>query len=133
MGGADTRVNAQSTRNNRRTRLREYAARPAHLEWLLDSIRPDDSRAREVIEILIERRHKNGRWPLNLLHPEFTPTSIKTVVGRASRWNTLCALRVLRWYTSRRGSRGRAFGRSQWPAGYGATPFTGKTRRSKLA
>jgi hypothetical protein len=62
-------------------------------------IKPD-SRVREAIEIVIARRHQNGRWPLNLLHPEHIPLEMETIVGGASRWNTLRALRVLRWYKS---------------------------------
>ena len=54
----------------------------------------------DAIEIVIERRHQNGRWPLNFLHPEHIPLEMETGVGRASRWNTLRALRVLRWYNS---------------------------------
>jgi hypothetical protein len=61
-----------------------------------------DSRVREAIEIVIERRHQNGRWPLNLLHSEHIPLEMETAVGSASRWNTLRALRVLRWYNSTR-------------------------------
>src|SRR6266705_2919029 len=60
-------------------------------------IKPD-SRIREAIEIVIERGHQNGRWPLNLLHPEHIPLKMETAVGRASSWNTLRAVRVLRWY-----------------------------------
>jgi hypothetical protein len=60
-------------------------------------IKPDE-RMNEAIEIVIQRRHQNGRWPLNLLHPERIPLEMETEVGRASRWNTLRALRVLRWY-----------------------------------
>jgi hypothetical protein len=59
-----------------------------------------DSRVRDAIEIVIERRHQNGRWPLNLLHPEHIPLEMETAVGSASRWNTLRALRVLRWYNN---------------------------------
>ena len=57
-----------------------------------------DSRIEEAIEIVIKRRHQNGRWPLNLLHSEWIPLKMETAVGSASRWNTLRALRVLRWY-----------------------------------
>lgn len=60
-------------------------------------IKPD-RRVSEAIEIVMERRHQNGRWPLNLLHPEHIPLEMETKVGGASRWNTLRALRVLRWY-----------------------------------
>jgi hypothetical protein len=62
-------------------------------------IKPD-SRVSEAIEIVIARRHQNGRWPLNLLHPEYIPLEMETGAGRASRWNTLRALTVLRWYAN---------------------------------
>jgi hypothetical protein len=69
------------------------------LDYLRNAgIRPD-SRIADAIEIVMERRHQNGRWPLNLLHPEFIPLQMETEVGRGSRWNTLRALRVLRWYS----------------------------------
>jgi hypothetical protein len=70
------------------------------LDYLRDAGIKPDSRVREAIEIVIARRHQNGRWPLNLLHPEQTPLQMETAVGRASRWNTLRALRVLRWYNN---------------------------------
>ena len=57
-----------------------------------------DGLVRQAIKIVIKRRHHNGRWPLNLLHRERIPLEMEIDVGRASRWNTLRALRVLRWY-----------------------------------
>jgi len=60
-------------------------------------IKPD-SRVSDAIETVLERRHQNGRWPLNVLHPEYIRLEMETGVGRPSRWNTLRALRVLRWY-----------------------------------
>src|ERR1700677_494204 len=40
------------------------------LDYLRNAgVKPDD-RLREAIEIVIKRRHQNGRWPLNQLHPE---------------------------------------------------------------
>jgi len=68
------------------------------LDYLRNAGIKPDSRVREAVEIVIERRHQNGRWPLNLLHRERIPLETETDVGRASRWNTLRALRVLRWY-----------------------------------
>ena len=59
-----------------------------------------DSRVTGAMKIVMERRHQNGRWPLNLLHPEFIPLQMEREVGKASRWNTLRALRVLRYYNS---------------------------------
>ncbi len=68
------------------------------LDYLRNAGIKPDSRVREAVKIVAERGHQNGRWPLNLLHRERIPLEIETGVGRASRWNTLRALRVLRWY-----------------------------------
>src|ERR1700734_4154025 len=68
------------------------------LDYLRNAGIKPDSRGREAIETVIARRHQNGRWPLNLLHRERIPLEMETDVGRPSRWNTLRALRVLRWY-----------------------------------
>ena len=68
------------------------------LDYLRNAGIKPDSRIREAIEVIIGRRHQNGRWPLNLLHSERIPLEMETAVGTASRWNTLRALRVLRWY-----------------------------------
>jgi len=70
------------------------------LDYLRSAGIKPDSRVSEAIEVVIERRHQNGRWPLNLLHPEDIPLEMETGVGRASRWNSLRALRVLRWYNN---------------------------------
>ena len=58
-----------------------------------------DRRLKEAIETVVARRHQNGRWPLNVLHPEQIPVRMETETGHASRFNTLRALRVLSWYT----------------------------------
>jgi len=68
------------------------------LDYLRNAGFKPDSRVREAVETVIARRHQNGRWPLNLLHREQIPLQMETAVGGASRWNTLRALRVLRWY-----------------------------------
>jgi hypothetical protein len=68
------------------------------LDYLRNAGIKPDSRVREAIEIVIKRRHQNGRWPLNVIHSERIPLQIETEIGKASRWNTLRALRVLRWY-----------------------------------
>jgi hypothetical protein len=70
------------------------------LDYLRNAGIKPDRRVREAIKIVMARRHQNGRWPLNLLHPEHTPLQMETDVGSASRWNTLRALRVLRWYNN---------------------------------
>jgi hypothetical protein len=71
------------------------------LDYLRNAGIEPDSRVRDAVEIVIERRHQNGRWPLNLLHPEFISLQMETRIGSASRWNTLRALRVLRWFHNR--------------------------------
>jgi hypothetical protein len=68
------------------------------LDYLRNAGISPDSRVRDAIKIVMERRHQNGRWPLNLLHSEYIPLKMETSVGSASRWNTLRAFRVLRWY-----------------------------------
>ena len=70
------------------------------LDYLRNAGVKPDSRVREAIETVIARRHQNGRWPLNLLHVERIPVEMETAVGKASRWNTLRALRILRWYNN---------------------------------
>jgi hypothetical protein len=70
------------------------------LDYLRSAGRQADDRVHEAVEIVAERRHQNGRWPINLLHPEYIPLEMETAVGSASRWNSLRALRVLRWYGS---------------------------------
>src|SRR5271163_1914623 len=67
------------------------------LDYLRNAGIKPDSRIRDAIKIVMERRHQNGRWPLNLVHPEHIPVAMETAIGSASRWNTLRALRVLRW------------------------------------
>ena len=70
------------------------------LDYLRNAGIKPDSRVGDAITVVIKRRHQNGRWPLNLLHPEHIPLEMEIDVGRASRWNTLRALRILRWYNN---------------------------------
>jgi hypothetical protein len=71
------------------------------LDYLRNAGIKPDRRVGDAIEVVMERRHQNGRWPLNLLHPERIPLAMETRVGGASRWNSLRAYRVLRWYHKR--------------------------------
>jgi len=68
------------------------------LDYLRNAGVKPDKRIDEAIEIVMQRRHQNGRWPLNSIHREHIPLSMETAVGSASRWISLRALRVLRWY-----------------------------------
>ena len=67
------------------------------LEHLRDAgVRPDE-RVAEAIA-LVRSKEKDGRWALEARYPGTMPVEIDDGVGRPSRWNTLRALRVLRWY-----------------------------------
>jgi len=70
------------------------------LDYFRNAAVKPDSRVSEAIEIVLKRRHQNGRWPLHLLHGERIPLETETGVGSASRWNTLRALRVMRWFAT---------------------------------
>jgi hypothetical protein len=68
------------------------------LEYLRSAGAEPDERAAEAIEVVRARRHQNGRWPMNRVHEPRLDFSMETQTGRASRWNTLRAMRVLDWY-----------------------------------
>lgn len=57
-----------------------------------------DPRLSEAIRILKSRRQPDGRWLLDRAYDEALPFPLGEAVGEPSRWNTLRALRVLRWY-----------------------------------
>ena len=64
-------------------------------------VRPD-GRVAEAIGLVAGKRDADGRWPLEVRHPGLMPVELDEGVGRPSRWNTLRALRVLRWYDAGR-------------------------------
>jgi hypothetical protein len=68
------------------------------LDYLRSAGVKPDERLAEAVELVEQRRHQNGRWPLNSLHPDRIHFEMEAGVGKASRWNTLRALRVLDWY-----------------------------------
>ncbi len=59
---------------------------------------PPDERCGEAIELLLSKRRTDGRWALENPHEGDVHFDIDSGAGNASRWNTLRALRVLRWY-----------------------------------
>jgi hypothetical protein len=58
---------------------------------------PRDERLAEAIEIVRARRRADGRWPLQNRYRGRTFFEMERV-GAPSRWNTLRALRVLKWW-----------------------------------
>ena len=68
------------------------------LEYLRSAgVTPDDRMA-EAIELVASKRDGDGRWLLETRYPGVMPVETDEGEGRPSRWNTLRALRVLRWY-----------------------------------
>ncbi|MGH7723191.1 MAG: hypothetical protein ACRENL_10250 [Candidatus Dormibacteria bacterium] len=57
-----------------------------------------DGRLEESINLVTSKRDSNGRWLLEVRHPGKMPIEIDAGEGQPSRWNTLRALRVLRWF-----------------------------------
>ena len=57
-----------------------------------------DQRVAEAIDLVESKRDADGRWPLENLHPGRLHFEMDPGEGRASRWNTLRAMRVLSWY-----------------------------------
>jgi hypothetical protein len=68
------------------------------LDYLRSAGCEPDERVTEAVEIVEERRHQNGRWPMNHLHADRLGFPLEPETGRASRWNTMRAMRVLKWY-----------------------------------
>jgi hypothetical protein len=68
------------------------------LEYLRRAGVAPDERVAEAIELVASKRDRNGRWPLETRHPGRMPVETDEGEGRPSRWNTLRALRVLRWH-----------------------------------
>lgn len=56
-----------------------------------------DPRLKDAIRIIESRRQADGRWLLDRAYDESLAFPIGEAVGEPSRWNSLRALRVLRW------------------------------------
>ena len=58
---------------------------------------PPDPRVDEAIELVRSKQQPDGAWLLENTHPGAVHFELEDGDGRPSRWNTLRALRVLRW------------------------------------
>jgi len=71
------------------------------LDYFQDAGAPVDARAADAIELLLSRRDEQGRWP------QYAPLSKyhfqMETASKPSRWNTLRALRVLKWWQAGNG------------------------------
>ena len=70
------------------------------LDYLRSAGVEPDERVAEAVAVVKERSHQNERWPLNRINPDHDRLAfdMETEAGKASRWITLRALRVLDWY-----------------------------------
>jgi hypothetical protein len=68
------------------------------LEYLRRAGVPPDARVAEAIALVKSKPDADGRWALETQYPGRMPVEIDDGEGRPSRWMTLRALRVLRWF-----------------------------------
>lgn len=57
-----------------------------------------DKRLEEAVEVVRSKRQPNGQWLLENTHAGKVHFQLEDGDGNPSRWNTLRALRTLRWY-----------------------------------
>lgn len=67
------------------------------LDYFRDANVKYDQRMQPALDILIKKRDKNGRWPLQEKHKGLVHFDME-MIGKPSRWNTLRALRVLQHF-----------------------------------
>jgi hypothetical protein len=67
------------------------------LDYFQDCRADKDERLKAAIELVKSKRRKDGRWNLQNRHPGKTYFEMEEV-GQPSRWNTLRALRILKWW-----------------------------------
>ncbi len=72
------------------------------LEYFRSAGDVPDSRMDEAMDLLRSKRQPDGTWLLENTHPGKVHFALEDGDGRPSRWNTLRALRVLRWYEQAR-------------------------------
>jgi hypothetical protein len=67
------------------------------LDYFRDFDLKFDARMDDALDILVKKRRKDGRWPLQAKHPGQVHFDMEKA-GKPSRWNTLRALRILKKY-----------------------------------
>jgi len=69
------------------------------LEYLRSAGVAPYERVAEAIDLVASKRDGDGRWPFETRRPGEMPVETDEGEGRPSRWNTLRALRVLKFST----------------------------------
>jgi hypothetical protein len=64
---------------------------------------PRDLRLAEAIDVIRGKQREDGRWPLENVYRGKTYFELESL-GAPSRWNTLRALRVLKWWQGNAGN-----------------------------
>ncbi|GAB4424854.1 MAG: hypothetical protein Kow002_14370 [Anaerolineales bacterium] len=67
------------------------------LEYFRAANIPYDERMQPALDALLEKRRKDGRWPVQAKHPGKVHFDMEKT-GQPSRWNTLRALRVCKHF-----------------------------------
>lgn len=85
----------------------QYATFAFPMYWFYDVLRAlehfrlnggaPDARLAPALELLLAQRLPDGRWPAGPQRPTLRGYVVEAPEGQPSRWNTLRALRVLRW------------------------------------
>ena len=57
-----------------------------------------DERTAQAVQLVRDKRQPDGTWLLENTHQGEAQIEFEDGDGQPSRWNTLQALRVLRWY-----------------------------------
>lgn len=68
------------------------------LDYLRSSGAKPDARVDEAVTVIRNKQQSDGRWLLDDTHYESLGFPFSEKIGEPSKWNTLRALRVLRWY-----------------------------------
>lgn len=68
------------------------------LDYLRSAGARPEERVAEAIKLVESKNDRDGRWPLETRYPGAMPVEMDESESGPSRWNTLRALRVLRWY-----------------------------------
>ena len=71
------------------------------LDYFRRAGRSPDPRMQASVDVIRSKRQSDGRWLLDGIHPGRVHFDIESEIGAPSRWNTLRALRVLEWWTTK--------------------------------
>ena len=71
------------------------------LDYFRHSGADPDPRMADAVAVVRSKRQPDDRWLLDRIHPGRVHFDLEGPVGTPSRWNTLRALRVLKWWDRR--------------------------------